>query len=42
MKKSTKALLYLGGIAATAVATHFFNKDKHKDICILLGQVVGI
>ena len=35
MKKSTKALLYLGGIAATAIGTHFFNKDLHKDICMI-------
>ena len=35
MKLKTKALLYLGGIAATAAATHFFNKEKHKDICMI-------
>lgn len=35
MKKSTKALLYLGGVAATAFGTHFFNKDLHKDICMI-------
>ena len=35
MKKSTKALLAIGGVAATTVGLHLLNKELHKDVCMI-------